>query len=267
MSMTVEAAPGTPAPAASPAPGTPAPAAKPWHDGMPAEHLGIISNRGWDKLDAAGAAKAIVASYDEAQRKLGVPANELLRFKPDDPAIMDGFFQRLGVPKDAKDYDLSAIKFKDGSALDDTFADRVRAAALKFHLPKEAAAGMAAELAAFVDEQEAADAQVETSQIEAGRAAVKKNWGQNYEQNRLIAQRAAQAMGFDAEIISTLEKAAGYEKVMGALLAVGQKIGEDKLLVMDTPAGRGVITREGAVAEKKKLMADPTFASRATEKN
>src|SRR6185437_11410215 len=236
MSMTVEAAPGTPAPAASPAPGTPAPAAKPWHDGMPAEHLGIISNRGWDKLDAAGAAKAIVASYDEAQRKLGVPANELLRFKPDDPAIMDGFFQRLGVPKDAKDYDLSAIKFKDGSALDDTFADRVRAAALKFHLPKEA-------------------------------AAVKKNWGQNYEQNRLIAQRAAQAMGFDAEIISTLEKAAGYDKVMGALLAVGQKIGEDKLLVMDTPAGRGVITREGAVAEKKKLMADPTFASRATEKN
>ena len=78
-----------------------------------------------------------------------MPANEIVRL-PKDPAApeWDGVYQRLGRPAKAEEYDFSAVKFQDGSALDDAFVGLVRDAAFKNGLSNEKAADLAASIGA-----------------------------------------------------------------------------------------------------------------------
>ena len=99
-----------------------------------------------------------------------------------------------------------------------------------------------------------------------------RSWGPNYEANKVIADNAYTAMmaaaGFDqtrmTAAIQKLGESVGRAETMQMLLAVGQKLGEDRFVGgSGGPGGSlGPRTAEGAVARIAELKADSTFVQR-----
>ena len=261
-------------PSSAPAVAAPAPtqAAAPWFKGkLDDEHVGVLQNRQWQDKPVEEVAVNALKAYRELEKLKGVPADQLLRFKPDDQGVMQTVYDKLGVPRDGKEYDFSGIKFSDGTELEPAFTDKMRAAGLKWHVPKETMKGIVSDLVSTMDEAEKGDVTINAGKVEAGRAALRVSWGENMSANTFVARQAAVAMGFDKDIIETLETTAGYEKVMQALLTVGKRLGEDKYVSNGQGihgTNTGVMTVEQATAEKARLTADKEWARRAqTDKN
>jgi hypothetical protein len=86
-------------------------------------------NNGWDK-DPVIAAIEASKSHRELQKFHGVPASQLVKLPKDaaDEAGWKAVYSRLGMPAEAKDYDLSGVKRADGTDVDQALADTLRAA-------------------------------------------------------------------------------------------------------------------------------------------
>ncbi len=237
-----------------------------WHTGIAnadPELIGHITNKGWHEKPVAEAAYEAAKAHRDAEKLIGVPANQLVRLPTDaaDEAGWSNVWARLGAPKDAKDYDFTPVKNAKGDPIDAKLADVVRAAAAKYHLPKDAAAGLAQEFIKFNDTNSAAATVEEQAKLADEYKALDTNWGANKDANMFVAKKAAQALGVSPETVQALEKQIGYAKVMEMFRAIGSKIGEDKFVTSDRPAG-GVMTREQAQAKLSELKHDTAWANR-----
>ena len=228
------------------------------------EVLGHWQNRGWDKLSAAEIAINATKAHREAEKFIGAPANELARLpKADsDPATVQAFWNRLGAPDSKDGYDLTSVKFADGTPLDDAFVAAFRETAANLHLPKDAATQVAQSFVKFMEQAEASEGAEKAAALATERANLEKNWGANKDANMLVARNAARALGIDPETVQALEAQVGYAKVMEMFRTIGSKIGEDKFVTGDNPAGPGVMTRDQAVAQKGDLMKDGEWVKR-----
>jgi hypothetical protein len=251
-------------PAPSADAGAPAPS-KPWYDGVAGvdqEIVGHWQNRGWDKKSAAEVALEATKAWKGAERLVGVPADQVLRVPKEvsDEAGWKAVWSRLGKPAEAKEYDFSAIKFSDGTPLDDAFAESARQWAFKFNLPKDAATGITQEFAKFLDTAETSEKTEREAKLVEQKASLKKNWGANEAANMFVAQRAATALGVAPETVAALESVVGYDKIMEMFRSIGEKIGEDKFVRSDAPGGKGgPMTVEQATAKRADLMSDPVW--------
>ncbi len=246
-------------------------AGDPWFKGVAGADeamVGYWQNRGWHTKTAAEVAIEASKAHREATTLLGAPANELIRIpKVDAPeADRNAFYQRLGAPADPKDYleGIKTIKLADGKDLDQQTVDFAQKTAAALHLPKAAAPEFTKALVAHLeglDKEGRAEAE---AKLATEKSALAKNWGANAPAFKLVAQRAAEALGVDAEAVAALEKVVGYSKVMNLFLSVGQKIGEDKFISGGNPGltGNAVMTREQAAARKSELMSDRAWTDR-----
>ena len=131
----------TPAPAPSPAP-APTPAA-PWYgDKIDETTRGFWTNKGIDPSDPIAVATKLTHFYRQAEERIGAPPEELIRVpRPNAPeADIRAYWGRIGVPAEAKEYDLSTVKGADGKELPTAYTDAFRAAALAARIPKDHAA-------------------------------------------------------------------------------------------------------------------------------
>lgn len=250
-----EAAPVSGTPAAAPAAGN-----EQWFNGADPETTGFLQNRGWDKLDAKGAAMAAVKSYREASAHLGAPPDQLMRMPKDanDAEAWGKLYSRLGVPDKPDAYNFDSVKFSDGSTVDQDVVNTIRDLAYKNHLTPDAATSVAKAVVNMVEQAETQESQQYIMKLEAEKAALRQNWGSNAATNLVIAQNAAAKLGVDAETLSVLEKTVGYSKVMEMFRQVGSRIGEDNFL--GSPGGRsGPTTQNQAKAELAQLESDTDF--------
>jgi hypothetical protein len=241
----------------------------PWYQsvtGADAEIIGHMQNKGWHNMTPAEAALAAARSHREAERTMGMRSDHDLLPIPKDPTKgdMTPVWERLGKPKLATDYDFSQVKFKDGTALDETFTNFMRDRAFQLNLPKNAAADMARGLVEYMDQADAAEAQTVQDALAVERANLERNWGSNFAANKLVAQNAVRALGIDPETVNALENVIGYSKVMEMFRTVGSKIGED---VFITGGGTGngnnnVMSQAQAAERKAELRNDPEFVRR-----
>lgn len=240
----------------------------PWYKGADAELIGHIQTKGWHDKPAGEAALAAIQAHREAEKFIGAPADRIIKLPTDanDEAGWKDVWTRLGAPADAKDYDLSAVKVGD-QPLDQGFQDFIRAQATALHLPKEAAATLAAAFVKYTGDAETAGAAERTAKIAEERKLLEANWGQNMDGNKFVARKGAEALGLDATAVDALENVVGYAKVMEALRKVGELSGEAKFINGGQgPNGNGgIMTREQAVARKAELMADTAWAKRYTD--
>lgn len=236
-------------------------AAPVWYEGkVSPETLGLWQNKGWDVSDPVKLATAVTQSYAEAQKFVGAPTNELIRMpKPGDEAGIKAMWQRLGAPVDAAGYDFTGVKVSEDDATNTAFHERMRSTAAALNLPKDVATSLAAALAKQQTDQAAEVAATGTAALEAAKAELRKNWGANFDANKFVAARAAQALGVDAETMNALESQIGYNKVMEMFRSIGTKIGEDKFVVGPGGGGDKVMTRDQAVAQKQTLMQDQAW--------
>jgi hypothetical protein len=241
------------------------PAADPWYKtaGADPETIGHMQNRGWDTKTPDVVALEAIKAAREAQSFVGLPADRLIRLPADaaDAEGMKAVWQRLGAPKDASEYDFSTIKAAGDKPIDPALADTIRAAAAASNLPKDAATRVAEAVVKHLDTTTATrDTEAQAALVNE-MAALKTNWGQNYDGNMLVARNAAAALGVTPEEVAALEKSTSYSKVMEMFRNIGSKIGEDKFVISNGPSG-GAKTVDQAKAEKAELKNDSGWVKR-----
>ncbi len=239
-------------------------AAKPWHDGVDAETIGHWQNKGWKVDDPKEIALAATKQAREAEKHLGVPADQLLKMPKADakPEEIKAFWGKLGAPAEAKDYDFSTVKGADGNPIAAPLADAIRAAAASAFLPKDAAAKVAAAVVKHLDDTRAADSAVSTAKLGEEKALLAKNWGPKYDFNLLKAMEGAQRLGITPEAVKNMEGQIGYASTMEAMRKIGTGTTEDTFIERGVGGSGVVTTREGAVSRKAELMADKDWGAR-----
>lgn len=235
-----------------------------WFKDVDAETLGHIQNRGWDKKPANEAVLEAVKAHREAAKLIGAPETELVRIpKSQDGAAIKAMWEKLGMPKDAKDYDFSKVT-RGGKPLEESFTDALRKAATEGFLTKEAAIAVATNLTKFLDAQDATKFSNDAAALKQEKEALAKDWGPQGESHMLVAKNAAKALGITELEINTLEKVVGFSRVMNMFRNIGSKIGEDKFMNNDTGGGNrsGVMTRDMATARIGELTKDAAWSKR-----
>lgn len=260
----------TPAPTPTPTPTpTPAPApTTPWHEGkLDTDLVGHIQNKGWKLDDPIDVAVQATKAARELQKHFGVPPEQLLKLPKDtaDEAGWKAVRERLGMPKEAKEYDFSGVKFKDGKDVDAGLSDAMRAALHKVGTAKDAAPEVLRAVVNHLDGVEAAKASERAASIKSERDALTKEWGQNWEFNRLTAmQGARRAAGSDegaAKLIESMQNSVGYKATMEFWRKIGAGTNEDTFV--DAGQGAGApTTRSGATARLNELKADKDWSAR-----
>lgn len=233
----------TPAPAPEPAP---APATEPWFASFPDELKGYVANKGLDKLDQTSAFKKVAEFHQNAESRLGIPADRVLRKPGPDSsqADWDAFYTNLGRPEAADKYELPVTDANKERA--NAFAQ----AAFKAGMPKEKAQAAWKELTDHEAATASARADAEKVALTNEKAELEKSWGKgaDFQAKKLVALRAAQAAGVTEEQFESAANKPGFAAMWNLFLFFGQKTGEDKFI----PGGIGpsnVYTREQALAE------------------
>src|SRR6266436_6911584 len=127
--------------------------APPWHAGVDADILGHWQNKGYSLDDPKTVAIEVTKQARDLQKHFGVPADRIVKLpdKADDEAGWSAVWQRLGAPKEPKDYDFSAVKHADGNVPDAGLIDAIRGAAAAVHAPKDRAADLATAVVKHLD--------------------------------------------------------------------------------------------------------------------
>lgn len=239
-------------------------AAKPWYEGkVDAEIIGHWDNKGWKKDDPAAVAVEASKQARELQKHFGVPAEQLMRLPKDanDEAGWKGVHERLGMPKEAKDYDLSGVKRADGTDIEQALADTLRGALHRGRVGKDAAPEVAKAVVKHLDDAAAAAVADRTAKLATEKAALKTSWGTNEEFNKLTAMQGAKRLGVDPETVAQLENVVGYAKIMEMFRKIGAGTSEDTF-IEGKGGGGGINTREGAQARLAELQTDKDWAGR-----
>lgn len=256
---------GTTAAAATTTAATTTAATTSWFNGVQGEDLGHLQNRGWDKLDAPAAALAAAKAHREAEKLIGVPADQVLRAPKDknDAAAWTAINAKFGVPADAKEYDFSTVKFADGDPVDEKFAAALKPVLQAAHVSKEDAPAIVKAVVAHMEQSEAGDVKAKADALATERDTLRINWGSNTEANLIIAKNAAAALNVSEEAVQALENQIGYAKVMEMFRNIGQRIGEDTFITTrGIGDNKGVMTMEQAEATIAEKTNDGDFVRR-----
>lgn len=237
----------------APATGTPTT----WYGGYDADTQSHLTGRGWDKLTVDQAAAQAIKAHREAEKMIGVPAENLLRAPKDanDKENLAKIHARLGVPTDPKEYTFDGLKRASGEDVAPEFVEKVRGLAAKYNLPKDSARALAADLVAEEDSRDKTATTAYEQKLIAEREKLDKDWGANKATNLIVAQNAAAKLGLTPEEVSALEKTTSYSRVMEMFRQIGTRIGEDKFVNRDTP-GTGALTAEEAQSKLDALGKD-----------
>lgn len=238
-------------------PPSPPPAAS-WHDGVAPEVLGFWQNKGLPLDNPKDFSVKLTELYKGAEKFIGVPPDQVVKIPKSDapPEDIRAYYERLGAPKEAKDYDLSAVK-------DTSIAEAMRASMHDRGVPKDAATAVATAIAKALDSKSTSDTTVLAATLQEQKDALTKNWGDKFQYNHLQAIEGARRLGIDKEGVAALEKTIGYDKVMEVMRKIGAHTREDTFVERGAggPAG-DVTTTEGAQARKSELMADKAWVEK-----
>jgi hypothetical protein len=242
-------------------------AAQPWHGGkVDADTIGFWQNKGYDVNDPVKLASELTKQYRAAETFIGAPPERIHKMPKNDakPEEFAAFWQGLGAPKEAKEYDFSGVKMN-GQPLDEAFTATMRDALAAAFVPKDKAATITAAVAKMIESKATADSSVNAARMVEEKAKLAVNWGPKFDFNHLQAMEGARRAGITPEAVKLMENQAGYAAVMEHFRKIGANTSEDTFVERAAGAGNnGVNTREGAVSRKNELMSDPAWAKRFT---
>lgn len=222
-----------------------------------AETQGYITTRGLDKKPLHEALQLTIQAHRNAEKVIGAPADQMIRWPGESDA--DGWkaiHKRMGVPDDATGYKFEGVK-------DEAFAMFMRQAAMEAKLPPSAAEKLAQGFQGFNEQVRGKEENEAKLKAALANDELRMSWGASFEQNKFIAERAANLLGLTPDVLNDLANRASYGKVMEGLRQVGVKMGEATLLGLDNPRSpNGPMTKEEALSRKESLVNDTDFVKR-----
>lgn len=246
---------GPPATTAPPPITTTAPPTE-WTTGFTDELKGYVQNKGFK------GPQDILESYRNYEKLQGVPQERIIKL-PEDMSSPEGrqVWERLGRPKDAKDYKIEIPKEHGDAAL----AEELRAIADKNNFTHSQIEGLVGWWNGRTEAGMKAMTEAETMTKNNADQTLRKDWGAAYEQNRNIADNAARTLGLGEKEVTALAKALGPDVALKTLLKLGKATGEaDFVSTSNGAAGNGLMTPEQAKSRINELMVDPSFTKRLT---
>ena len=242
------------APSAAPgAPGAAQPDAFDWGKvGLASDAQALVSERQWKHPND------VISSYRNLEKLTGVPADQLLKLpKGDDPKAWNDIYTRLGRPEKAADYKLP-VPEGDTSGFAKVAADWMHEAGLT----QAGATRLASKWNEFQAGQMKAQQEQLTARDTQDVAALKAEWGGDYDKHAAIVDKAAEAFGMKPDQLAALKQVMGPKGAMEFMRNIGSKIAsEDTNFVNGTaPSSFNGLSPDQAGAEMQRLQKDKSFA-------
>src|SRR5258706_6812084 len=237
-------------------------AATPWHQGVEAEILGHWQNKNYDLTDPSKVAIEATKAALAAQKHLGVSPDRLLRLpeKPDDADGWKAVYQRLGAPKDVKEYDFKDIKFGDGTELDEQFTTAMRSELGKANVAKDKAPDIVKAVVKYLDDADKAEATIRESEKTAQIQKVLKDWGPHRNENELMSLQALKRLEISQPEYDKLAGAIGYDPAAEIFRKIGAGFKEAPYVDGQTPGAP--TTAASAQARLAELENDPGWRAK-----
>lgn len=229
-------------------------------------------NKGYNKFSQAEAAPIIAQQYHSLEKLFGAEKAGKTVEVPDwekaDEATLNAYFERVGRPKDMKEYDLALPKPESGIKTDPEFETWARTNFHKAGLSGRQANAVGKAWNEFAAAQTAkAVAEMQNTFANEDKT-LKTEWGAAYDNKLAVAGAAAKSLGIAPEVIDTLQRVAGYGATMKMFANLAEKIGEDKFVGADGANGaNGKMTPAEAQAELTKLQADKDWLAAWMDKS
>ena len=239
-----------------------------WYSPLPADLQDYVQKNGLADKDPLAAFQAAAQSDIGLKAHMGVPASQLLKLpEGDNPDAWKAVWQRLGAPDSADKYDFTTIRGPNNADLDAPSQAQVEAArgiAAKLNLPQSMAVQLAQEMVQRNIDAGTAAAADRSAQVQAGMAALRQNWAQNFDANSFVAQQAMKAFGMTPEQIATVQGSPNVAAAMETWRQIGARIGEDKFVAGGGGGGNQNIpmTKGDATSRLDELKNDSEWRTR-----
>lgn len=264
--LAASAAPSAPAAASPAAGGAPGAASTPttetvnpgaWMAGFDDDTKGWIQNKQYkNPADLAAAHRSL-------EKLLGAPKERLMTLPESfydekgalTPAGRD-IFERLGAPKEAKDYGIEMPKEGGDAKRLETFL----ATAKDLGLTKAQAQKLAAMDDAYIGSVKASAQVAATQRHNDDVVALKGEWGAAYESNRQLAGEGMRRVGLTDAQVNGLSAQIGHKETMKLLSNLGKSVSESAFVGGTAPTRP--LEPAGAKAKIQELMGDRDFGER-----
>lgn len=225
-----------------------------WTTGLSDDLRGYVETKGFKDPSA------VLDSYRNLEKLTGVPKERLLRL-PENLEDADGMkeiYGRLGRPEAPDGY---KIEVPEGASKD--FSEWAQKSFHDLGLSKAQGEKLANNWNEYVKNLTEAETTQAAQKIEADTNALKKEWGQAYEQELGKAKQAAREFGLTAEVIDQLETSMGFAGVMKFFNKIGSKLGEAPFVSGDSRRSfDGVMTPAAALNKIASLKQDTEWVKR-----
>lgn len=220
----------------------------PWYGDLPETNDDEKAFKQWADKKAFKDPLSALKGYRELEKQFG--SNRVaLPGEKDDLSQWEGW-DKLGVPKEAKDYVLERPQLPEGMQWDEAFEAQAKEAAAKLRIPPAQLKGMmdllvqsrVAEFNGMKEHQAKESGELQT---------LFKEWGAEKDVNIELAKRGAKFLGLSKEETAALESGLlGSKTLMSAMLKIGKNVREGSS--MDAGASP-LIGKEAATAELARI--------------
>lgn len=229
------------------------PAAGDWTASLSPDLKGYVQTKGFKDTTA------VLESYRNFEKMQGVPQDRLLKL----PESMDSdegraILQRLGLPKEAKEYGLKPLQ---GKEADQPMYDKLSESFHKAGLTRTMAEKLMNDMISQRDTEMKTRADQGAIDQKNANDSLVKEWGAAYEQNKQIANQAATTLGLTQEQATALGQAMGPAAAMKLLHKLGTATGEHNF-VGGNGGGNGIMTPQAAQSKITELISDKGFYQR-----
>lgn len=230
-----------------------------WMTGFNEDQKGYVGLKGFTGPDA------VLDAYRNLEKLRGVPEERLLKLPEkfyDEKGAMTlegrAIFEKLGTPKDAKEYGFKV----DGPNANPKLLETFTKACFDAGIPKGQAEKLFGSMTEFdkANFKDAAD--MAQSKFRDADSALRKEWGAAHEQNVNIAKEGMRRLEISTKEVDSISAVLGHDKTMKFLKKMGEAVGEAAFITGQSQAK--VMEPATARAKIKELMADKSFYDKLT---
>ncbi len=229
-------------------------AAPDWTSGFNEDLKGYIGNKGFKSPTE------LADSYRSLEKLRGVPQDRLLtlpeRFYDDAGKLTAegrAIREKIGAPKEAKDYNLLAPK----EGADPKLLEHFRGVFHELGVPKADAEKITGSWNQYIEAQQTAAKEAAVQAFKDEQAKLTKDWGAAYEQNVNVAKEAIRTMGIDTKKIDAMSAILGHAEAMKFFHKLGTQVQEAPFI--NGSRGDKILEPANAKARIRELMKDQSF--------